>query len=710
MKSTYKWLLAVLLLSVLTIGLVSPVGAGENSSSDAGSSAVSIDSALENASDEQTVIVRLSERPEQAMETTSQDQQPAALEEHAEETQSAFEQFASGNPHVEIEEQFWITNAIVVTVDLDQIPLERLGMVDHVERIHEDKLVEITETESIDAGSTPLQDNSSVDTADSSYTWGLEAIGVPQTWEDFDNRGDGVKIAVLDSGVDGDHPDIDISGWKDFDSNPSTEPKDYGDHGTHVSGTVVGGNESGQAIGVAPDAELYHGAVLTLNDGRSGHTSDIIRGIEWSVEENVDVVSLSLGSDGYNTLYIDPIRNARHSGTIPVSSSGNDGPETSSSPGNIYDSVAVGATADPWFGDEEVASFSSGETVETSSAWDSSAPSDWPATYAVPDVSAPGDGVLSTVPDADYDTKSGTSMAAPHVSGAIAVMLSNGDNDLTPDEIQTKLESTSLDLNEEETRQGAGRIDLYNATLANSRNTFSATITTEEAPILVPTEIAVEVNHPIRYYHWEFEDGTTVTTSNETVEHTFETKQTETVTVTLEDPAGENNTISTEIDVIDDIPPTARLTTNQSADVEVGIDTVEFNASESTSNSEISQYEWDFDDGATVETDSPTVTHQYETIGAKNPSVTVVDTAGNTNTTDLDIDVVDTTPPNPEITAPETIPLDSEVELSAANSTDNHEIANYSWEFDDGTTKTGQDITYKFTEHGTETITLTNSH
>ena len=499
---------------------------------------------------EQTVIVRLVEPPEMATQAATTAERKDRMRSHAADSQTTFERFAAGNPHVEIERSLWITNALVVTVDTDRIPIEQLGFVDNVEAVHEDFEVEIT-TASTATGTatTPIQP--SLITSDVDATWGLNTIRAPDTWADFDKRGEGVRIAVLDTGVDPDHPDITISddAWKDFNSNPSSTPKDYGDHGTHVSGTVVGGNTSGTAIGVAPDAELYHGAVLTQCEfgSCSGSFSQIVDGIQWAVDNDADVVSLSLGADGYYPEFIDPIRNAREAGTIPVTSSGNSGSGSSSSPGNIYDAFSVGATTSS----ESVASFSSGETIDTDDAWGSDAPDDWPDQYVVPNISAPGDRIESAVPGGGTDKKSGTSMAAPHVSGAIALMLSNGDGELSPSEVEQLLTDESLDIGEAESRQGAGRLDVYNATLAHSRATLEPTISPQQANASVSTTLTVEANHPVEAYHWEFEDGTTNTTTEPTVNHTFTNAGNRTVSLTLEDERGTVTTV--------DVPITVRL-------------------------------------------------------------------------------------------------------------------------------------------------------
>ena len=686
----------VIFCLVIGVGLSAPVAANSSDTKSA-----EIDTVLAESTGEQTLIVRLSERPDESIRATAQGSQVSAMKSHAAETQSAFENFAEENPHVEIEREFWITNALAVTVDTDNVPLDRLGMVDNVEQIHENSQVEIQRTPAVPDRDTK---RNTVDSVGDNIgtTYGLEKIGTTETWDGFDNRGDGVRVAVLDTGIDTTHPDLELTadGWAEFDTyggRIDSEPYDSETHGTHVSGTVAGGNESGTAIGVAPDVELMHGLVLP---GGSGYFTQITAGMQWAVENDADVISMSLGGSNRSDEYIDHVRNAQAQGAVVVTSSGNDGEGTSSSPGDVYDSFSVGATDDS----DLVADFSSGENVSRNE-W-SDPPSEWPAMYTVPDVVAPGSGIYSSTPDGGYGYSSGTSMAAPHVSGGIALMLSNGNDELTPAEIQQQFVSTAVDIGEAETRQGAGRINIYNATLKHSRETLSPTIMPIEANVSVPTDVFVEANHPIQQYYWAFGNGTTVTTNDATIERTFQAKGSETVTLTIEDTAGKNITSSAQIQIVDEIRPVPQLTANRTATAEVGVDPIEFNASQSTDNDEIRQYEWNFGDGETTTTESPAVTHTYEAIGPQSPAVTVVDKSGNTNTTSLEIDIVDTTPPNPEITAPDSATIQTPVEFSAANSTDNNRIASYNWEFDDGTVRTGRKITHEFTEARTESVTL----
>lgn len=391
--------------------------------------------------------------------------------------------FAADSPGVEVKNELWLANAAVVTVDTTRTSLNELASVNGVERIHPNFKVR---THSVGANS-----NSAVETSESgasrsvssnSYTYGLDQIDVPETWSEFGTRGEGTKVAVLDTGVNPNHPDIELytenpsdptypGGWAEFDSfgdQIDSEPYDSessGGHGTHVSGTVTGGNASGEAIGVAPEADLMHGLVLPNG---SGYTSQIVGGMQWAVDNDAEVISMSLGGNRKDEQFIQPIRNAQSQGVLVVASSGNSGDGTSGSPGNVYDSISVGASDS----NRNIAGFSSGETIDTDQDWNDP-PSDWPDQYVVPDVAAPGSGVKSADSSGSgYLLLSGTSMAAPHVSGAAALMESATSTDLTPEEIRSALQSTAKKPNgwgepedQRDTRYGYGIIDAYNATV-----------------------------------------------------------------------------------------------------------------------------------------------------------------------------------------------------------------------------------------------------
>jgi subtilisin family serine protease len=449
----------------MTVSVMAPAAAGLSGTQDVTltDDKADIHSSLQDVEGTEMVVLRL-EEPSTSMVKA---QGPSALKQHAEASQQQVKMFADQSAGIEVVNSFWITNAVLVEVNTNKVDLNTLARLRNVEELHanfEASLPEQPEPESATDGKTAQVGPQAVDT-----TYGLDQIDAPEVWDEFGTKGEGARVAVLDTGVDADHPDIELAdnGWAEIgdDGEPvqGSEPFDSDEHGTHVSGTVSGGDASGEYIGVAPNVELMHG--LVLNGGR-GSFATIVGGMEWAVENNADVISMSLGGEGYSDAYIDPVRNAQDSGTVVIVASGNSGEGTSGSPGNVYDALAVGATNS----NEQITDFSSGEEVNTQSAWGSAAPSDWPSTYIVPDVSAPGQNVKSSVPGGDYKEFPGTSMATPHVSGVAALMISAAGEDLSPDQIQQTLIDTSFKPSnapsEQDTRWGHGIVDAFEAVSA----------------------------------------------------------------------------------------------------------------------------------------------------------------------------------------------------------------------------------------------------
>jgi len=300
----------------------------------------------------------------------------------------------------------------------------------------------------------------------------------------------------LDTGVDVTHPALAgkmltldptspyyPGGWMEFDGagNPVlSTPHDTDGHGTHTSGTALGGDTSEILIGVAPGATLMHGLVLP---GGSGTFAQVLAGMQWTVDPfyidpatgqivytglPAHVVSMSFGASEYygNDLF-PAIEAMLLTNVIPVAAIGNGGPGTTGNPGNIWGVFGVGATDI----NDNVASWSSGAVV----TWPSPPPT-WPffdmypSTYIKPDVSAPGVSITSAVPGGGYEAWSGTSMATPHVSGTVALMLQAAgwlyhDIPDTPEQIYLMLNSTAIDFGTpgQDTRYGWGRIDAYEA-------------------------------------------------------------------------------------------------------------------------------------------------------------------------------------------------------------------------------------------------------
>lgn len=421
---------------------------------------------LESTEEPIEVVVRLTERNKTIV--TASDDPVSSLHDQAASTQEPLLRYAETREGIEVIKQFWITNAVLIEIDQTKVSLRSVEAVSGVERIHANFEVTTTHTTYPTSGtpSPTAEPQQLVDTTSTSHTYGLEQISVPQAWAEFETKGEGTTVAVLDSGVDIDnHPDIGLrsDGWIDIINDKST-PYDDNGHGTHVSGTIGGEQTTaGVHYGVAPNTDLLHAKVT--NASGSGNFSEIIAGMEWAVEHNADtdVITMSLGIEGYYTDFIDPIQNAREAGVTVVAASGNSGAGSSASPGNIVESIGVGASTE----DASIASFSSGETVDTAEDWGADAPAHWPEEYIVPTVAAPGVSVASAATGGGYTTASGTSMATPHVAGAVALIQSATDNSHSPEEIETALTNSAWKPDSEttstDTRYGNGIIDTYAA-------------------------------------------------------------------------------------------------------------------------------------------------------------------------------------------------------------------------------------------------------
>jgi subtilisin family serine protease len=282
-------------------------------------------------------------------------------------------------------------------------------------------------------------------------------IGAPEAW-DAGYDGTGAKVAVLDTGYDPTHPDLEgqVADTADFSGEGIV---DRHGHGTHVAATVAGtgSGSDGLRVGVAPGADLLIGKVMDASG--TGMESWLIEGMEWTVTHDADVVNMSLSTDA--TDGSDPVSQAvdqlsATSDTLFVATAGNTGPDrlTSRWPGNA-DSVLSVAAVDK---SDAMAGFSSRGPR--------------PNDYAVkPDIAAPGVDIVAARAagtsmdrpvDDLYTMASGTSMAAPHVAGAAAILA--GQHPAWDGErIKAALMSTSLDLGESVYATGAGRVDVARA-------------------------------------------------------------------------------------------------------------------------------------------------------------------------------------------------------------------------------------------------------
>ncbi|MFI0793778.1 S8 family peptidase [Micromonospora rubida] len=286
--------------------------------------------------------------------------------------------------------------------------------------------------------------------------YNLSLIGAPQAWA-AGHDGTGVKVAVLDTGIDATHPDLAgrIASSRSF--VPGEDTGDGHGHGTHVAATVAGsGAASGNARkGVAPGAQLVIGKVL--NAAGEGQDSWIIEGMEWAATSGAKVVSMSLG--GTPTDGSDPMSEAVNeltasTGTLFVIAAGNAGAErTVGTPGAAAAALTVAATGQT----DLLAGFSSqGPRLDGALKPDIAAP-------GIDIVAARAAGTTMGHPvDERYTSASGTSMATPHVAGAAAI-LAQQHPDWTAAQLKSALMSTSKDAGHTVYQQGAGRVDLARA-------------------------------------------------------------------------------------------------------------------------------------------------------------------------------------------------------------------------------------------------------
>lgn len=259
-------------------------------------------------------------------------------------------------------------------------------------------------------------------------------IHAPAAWS-RGYKGSGVKVAVLDTGI-ANHSDLTISGGVSFVNGVSSYDDGHS-HGTHCAGIIGARNNFIGIAGVAPMSSLY--AVKVLSDSGSGYSSWVIAGMDWCIQNNIQVASMSLGSSSApSTAYANAVRKCQEAGVTIVTSAGNSGNSSSfpfvGSPANAYQRsnsnaspIAVGAVSQS----SAIASFSSRGGDH----------SEWNRVTVV----APGVSVNSTVLNNDYGKKSGTSMACPHVAG-LAALLYEKYPGISPVNIERRITATATDL------------------------------------------------------------------------------------------------------------------------------------------------------------------------------------------------------------------------------------------------------------------------
>ncbi|WP_156424287.1 carboxypeptidase regulatory-like domain-containing protein [Bacillus sp. FJAT-27445] len=330
----------------------------------------------------------------------------------------------------------WIINGISATVTKEGF--DELKQRDDIAEITLDEILTVPEI-TVEESSPRLPE------------WGLEKISAPKVWGQYGMKGEGIVVGIMDTGVDGNHEALRKNyrgrdgnhqySWIDVSGNKYETPTDGNGHGTHVAGTSVGGGD-GEPIGVAPGAQWI--AAKIFNDSGSATTSGIHQAFQWFLAPGGDpskaphVVNNSWGnSNTYNLEFYEDVKAWVAAGIFPSFAAGNDGPgsQTIGSPGSFPETFAVGAT-DIY---DQTASFSSRGPVY----WQDG--NGETKRLIKPDISAPGHRIYSAWPTklnkGKYNTISGTSMATPHVTGALA-LLYQANPDLTVDEAKQILKDT----------------------------------------------------------------------------------------------------------------------------------------------------------------------------------------------------------------------------------------------------------------------------
>ena len=233
-----------------------------------------------------------------------------------------------------------------------------------------------------------------------SVPWGVSRISADYTYAEG-LTGAGVSVAVLDTGIDFDHPDLADNIRGGYNAIvPGATPQDDAGHGTGVAGVIAAIDNDIDVVGVAPNVDLY--AVKVLDSDGFGSTSDVIAGIDWCIQNGMDVINMSLGSSETTQAEADIVAAAHGAGIIMVAAAGNANLGPVDFPGALEQVIAVSATDIA----DQLALFSSvGPEV---------------------DIAAPGEQVLTTDMALGTDFADGTSFASPHVAGVVALMMRYG--------------------------------------------------------------------------------------------------------------------------------------------------------------------------------------------------------------------------------------------------------------------------------------------
>ncbi|GAK03084.1 bacillopeptidase F [Geomicrobium sp. JCM 19037] len=361
-------------------------------------------------------------------------------------------------------ESLYIMNVIAAEVDRDTA--RALSFRPEISRIKMDEFIELD---------LPEMSPENMELADDSVEWNIDRVNAPDVWDDLGITGEGVTVGIIDSGTDWTHEALQQN-WRGYNPDDPENSDSYGNwfdavegqdmpydlasqpHGTHVMGTILGQDPDGDnKIGVAPDTEWISARAFSALGGTE---SDLLASGQYMLAPEddpslaPDIVNNSWGGQpGVDDWYRPMVQAWQDSGIVGVFSAGNSGPgsETVTPPANYPESYAVAAVDI----NDAVASFSS------------RGPSQYEDDLK-PNISAPGVNIRSSVPGGYEAGWNGTSMAAPHIAGAAALLLSV-DSGLSPNEVYDILDETAEPLTDSQyttvpnDAYGLGMLNAYEA-------------------------------------------------------------------------------------------------------------------------------------------------------------------------------------------------------------------------------------------------------
>jgi subtilisin family serine protease len=228
--------------------------------------------------------------------------------------------------------------------------------------------------------------------------WGVKRINAPETWNKA--TGKDVKVGVMDTGIATQHPDLRGVVMGGFNAMDSGSYEDDNDHGTYVASVIAARRNGVGIVGVAPDASLY--AIKVMDSDGRGYISDVIQGCQWALDQELPVVNMSLGSTYESFALQEAVSMATASGMIIIAASGNEGKREVFHPAGDDVSVCVGASG----------------MDDRRRLW-----SNYGEAMVDKGILAPGDWILAGTKDGGWRRVAGTSIATPHVTGIIALLL-----------------------------------------------------------------------------------------------------------------------------------------------------------------------------------------------------------------------------------------------------------------------------------------------